>query len=115
MEVSNDTSTSYTQCAYRGDRIPEGQPETLQCDSPLIARYVRIRHLRRNMFTVCEVIVTGHRYISKNIISVLKIISRFYFQHWGIQWPWNKVFTFESYNVSSVLTGIAGSGALAQR
>ncbi len=77
MEVSNDTSTSYTRCAYRIERIPRGGSETLQCDRPLIARYVRIRHLSRHLFTVCEVIVTGHRYIGERVISVPRIVSRF--------------------------------------
>ncbi len=65
VEVSNDSDIAYTQCAYRQNQIPQGGSETLQCDSPLIARYVRIRHLSLHLFTVCEVIVTGHRYIGK--------------------------------------------------
>ncbi len=64
VEVSNNSDISYTQCTYRKEQIPRGGSETLQCDSPLIARYVRIRRLSRPLFPVCEVIVTGNPYIS---------------------------------------------------
>ncbi len=64
IEVSNYTHT-YTACRYSSDVVPQGGSSTLDCYSPMIARYVRIRTLNRNLFTVCEVVVTGHPYIGK--------------------------------------------------
>ncbi len=76
MEVSNDSIT-YTECAYRENSIPYAESVTLPCNSAVIARYVRIHHRSRHLFTVCEVIVTGHLYISKDAtyMYVSNIIS----------------------------------------
>ncbi len=63
LEVANDsTSSTYTGCGQTGN-IPDGSSETVECDSPLIARYVRLRQDTGSY--VCEVTVTGHPYIGK--------------------------------------------------
>ncbi len=86
VEVSNDSIT-YTQCCYHPGKIPRGGSETLQCDSPLIARFVRI-HLSRHLFTVCEVIVTGNPYISTSIslhIYIKRAATKIHVRHKGKQ------------------------------
>ncbi len=64
LELTNDSSSStYTACSQAVD-IPTLSTKTVVCDSPVIARYVRLRHDDYRL-AVCEVIVTGHLYIGK--------------------------------------------------
>ncbi len=58
-------------CGSRTHVIPSNQNATIQCDEPLVGRYLlvfKVEGYPINAIALCEVLVYGHPYVGKHTV-----------------------------------------------